>query len=99
MGIRYYRDMGTVVPDTSSFSPVTSSRHWMAGLVASGTILLFYLVANWLLGRLAAEYHPLAWWRVWALGVHPPAPVPRNVAHDVPRQSCMTCRDSASRCD
>ena len=66
MGILYYRDMSTVVPDTSSFSPVTSSRHWMAGLVASGTILLFYLVANWLLGRLAAEYHPLAWWRVWA---------------------------------
>ena len=30
----YYHDMGSVVPDTSPFSPVTSSRYWMAGLVA-----------------------------------------------------------------
>jgi LPXTG-motif cell wall-anchored protein len=28
----YYHDMGPVAPDTSPFSPVTSSRYWMAGL-------------------------------------------------------------------
>ncbi len=67
----YYHDMGTVVPDTSPFSPVTSSRYWMAGLVASGAVLVLYVAANWLLGRLAAEYHPPAWWRVWALSAVP----------------------------
>jgi hypothetical protein len=63
----YYHDMGPVVPDTAPFSPVTSSRYWMAGLVASGATLMFWTTANWLLGRLSADYHPPVWWRVWAL--------------------------------
>lgn len=67
----YHHDMGSVVPDTSPFSPVTSSRYWMAGLVASGIILVLCAAANWLLGRLSADYHPPVWWRVWALSAVP----------------------------
>jgi hypothetical protein len=67
----YYHDMGPVVPDTSPFSPVTSSRYWMAGLVASGAILVLYGAANWLLGRLVADYQPPAWWLIWMLSIVP----------------------------
>jgi hypothetical protein len=67
----YYHDMGPVVPDTSPFSPVTSSRYWMAGLVASGVVLVLYVMINWLLGRLAASYRTPAWWRVWLLSAVP----------------------------
>jgi hypothetical protein len=67
----YYHDMGSVVPDTSPFSPVTSSRYWMAGLVASGIILTLYTAANWLLGRLSDSHHPPDWWRVWMLSAVP----------------------------
>jgi hypothetical protein len=63
----YYHDMGLVVPDTSPFSPVTSSRYWMAGLVASGAVLVLYVLANGILGRLVASYRPPALWRVWLL--------------------------------
>ncbi|MFQ5593668.1 MAG: hypothetical protein ACE5HA_05930, partial [Anaerolineae bacterium] len=59
------------VPDTSPFSPVTSSRYWMAGLVASGAVMVLYTAANWLLGRFAATYRPPAWWRVWVLCAAP----------------------------
>jgi hypothetical protein len=63
--------MGPVVPDTSPFSPVTSSRYWMAGLVASGAVLVIYVLANGILGRLAAGYRPPTWWRVWLLSAGP----------------------------
>jgi hypothetical protein len=66
----YYHDMGPFVPDTSPFSPVTISRYWMTGLVASGAILVLYAAANWLLGRLGLD-RPPAWWRVWPLSVLP----------------------------
>ena len=62
----YNHDMGPLVPDTSPFSRVTSSRYWMAGLVASGAVMALYVAANWLLGRLSAGYRPPTWWRVWA---------------------------------
>jgi len=63
----YYHDMGPVVPDTSPFSAVTSSRYWMAGLVAGGVVMLLYTTAAWLLGRLVMCYQPPAWWRVWTV--------------------------------
>jgi hypothetical protein len=57
------------------FDQVTSSRYWMAGLVASGALLVFYTAVNWLLGRLAILRHqtcrPPAWWRVWLVCVAP----------------------------
>ncbi len=61
----YYHDMGPLVPDTSPFSRVTASRYWMAGLVASGAVMVVYTSLNWLLGRVMKTYQPPAWWRVW----------------------------------
>ncbi|MFC1974819.1 hypothetical protein ACFLXQ_00295 [Chloroflexota bacterium] len=63
----YYHNMGPRYPDTSPFSAVTSSRYWMAGLVASGAVMVIYVVTNWLLGRLLKNYWPPDWWRVWGL--------------------------------
>jgi hypothetical protein len=62
----YNHDMGPLYPDTSPFSVVTSSRYWMAGLVASGAVMVGYTAANALWARLAAAYRPPLWWRVWA---------------------------------
>ena len=61
----YYHDMGPRYPDTSPFSGVTSSRYWMAGLVAGGMVTVLYTTGCWLLGRLSASYRAPAWWRVW----------------------------------
>ena len=63
----YNHDMGPLYPDTSPFSTVTSSRYWMAGLVASGAVMVGYTTTSWLLGRLFASYRPPEWWRVWAV--------------------------------
>jgi hypothetical protein len=63
----YYHDMGPLVPDTTPFSRVTGSRYWMAGLVASGGVLMLYALASWLLGRLVANYRPPGWRRVWGV--------------------------------
>ncbi len=57
------------------FDEVTSGRYWMAGLVASGAVMIMYTTANWSLGRIAAlrhlNYRPPAWWQVWALCAPP----------------------------
>jgi hypothetical protein len=63
----YNHDMGPLYPDTSPFSRVTSSRYWMAGLVASGAVMVLYTTASWLLGRLFANYRLPEWWRVWTV--------------------------------
>lgn len=63
----YDHDMGANVPDTSSFSPVTSSRYWMSGLVAAGAVMILYVATNWLLARVRSEYRAPEWWRVWVL--------------------------------
>jgi len=63
----YNHDMGPLYPDTSPFSRVTSSRYWVAGLVAGGAVLLLYTAASGLLARLLASYRPPAWWRVWVV--------------------------------
>lgn len=65
----YGYDMGRQVPDASPFSEVTSSRYWMAGLVAAGAIMILYATANWLLGRRAPRFDAPEWWRVWLLCV------------------------------
>jgi len=53
------------------FDRVTRSRYWMAGLVASGIVMLLYTGTTWLVGRIATrqDYHVIfpAWWQVWAL--------------------------------
>ena len=71
----YNHDMGPLVPDTSPFSRVTSTRYWMAALVASGGVMVLYAGTNWLIakrarcaiGRVSPDYRPPAWWRVWLM--------------------------------
>ncbi len=63
----YDHDMGANVPDTSPFSPVTSSRYWMSGLVAAGAVMILYVATNWILARVRSEYRAPEWWRVWVL--------------------------------
>ncbi|MBN1218591.1 MAG: hypothetical protein JXM69_06675 [Anaerolineae bacterium] len=67
----YYHDMGPLYPDTSPFSAVTSSRYWMAGLVASGVMLVLYVLANLILGRLTSSYQAPGWQRIWLMSVIP----------------------------
>ncbi len=61
----YDHDMGPLFSDTSAFSAVTRSRYWMAGLVASGMVLLLYAPIGWILGRWRRSYRPPSWRRVW----------------------------------
>jgi len=68
----YCHDMGPLVPDTAPFSFVTASRYWVAGLVASGVVLVFYATFTWVWRRIdarrrVARYRPPTWWRVWAI--------------------------------
>ena len=67
----YFHDMGLRVLDTAPFSRVTASRYWMAGLVAAGAVMLLYVNANWLLGRLSKSAHAPLWWRVWLVAALP----------------------------
>jgi hypothetical protein len=68
----YYHDMGPFVPDTSPFSAVTSSRYWMAGLVASGAVMVLHTTLGWLLARLVGKsYRSPVWWRVWIMCLVP----------------------------
>lgn len=63
----YNHDMPPSYPDTSPFSRITSSRYWMAGLVASGVVLVLYTSFNLTLGWRNTDYRPPGWWQVWAL--------------------------------
>ena len=65
----YDHDMGPLYADTSAFSGVTSSRYWMAGLVAAGFVLVLYTAAAWFFGRSSARYRSPAGWLVWMLCV------------------------------
>ena len=57
------------------FDEHTSSRYWMAGLVASGAAMVLYTTVNWVLGRVAGApgrvYRPPRWWQVWVLCAAP----------------------------
>jgi hypothetical protein len=61
----YEHGMPPLYPDTSPFSRITASRYWMAGLVASGFVLVLYNGVIWLLGRLRSGYRPPPWPKVW----------------------------------
>lgn len=63
---------------STPFDRRTISRYWMAGLVASGMVMVLYTFWNWLLGRIASwheafDYQPPAWWRVWLVSALPVA--------------------------
>lgn len=66
----YFHEMGAGF-DTTPFGWVTSSRYWMSGLVASGAVMVLYLAANLVLGRLLKAYRAPVWWRVWLLAAAP----------------------------
>ncbi|MHB1295513.1 MAG: hypothetical protein ACYC4R_11020 [Anaerolineae bacterium] len=55
--------------DATPFDAVTSSRYWMAGLVAGGIVLVLYTLTNLLAGAIARlahrTYAPPTAWRVW----------------------------------
>jgi hypothetical protein len=55
--------------NATPFDEPTTSRYWMAGLVACGVVMIAYIMANWLLGRCAAwqrrTYSAPAWVQVW----------------------------------
>jgi len=53
------------------FDAVTTSRYLMAGLVACGAAMFLYLVLNFALARLVANYRAPAWTRVWVASALP----------------------------
>lgn len=57
------------IPPAQPFDPITISRYWMAGLVATGAVMLLYIAAYWLAARIAAwrkqTFVPAHWWQVW----------------------------------
>jgi hypothetical protein len=67
----YDHGMPPLFPDTSPFSRITSSRYWMAGLVASGFVMILYTAANLIWGRLKEDAWPPGWWQVWLLSALP----------------------------
>lgn len=57
------------------FDGHTTSRYLMAGLVASGAVMVLYTMANWYIARIAGlryqHYIPPTWWTVWLLCLVP----------------------------
>ena len=43
------------IPLAQPFDAMTRSRYWMAGLVASGAVMVIYTAINWVLGRFATH--------------------------------------------
>jgi len=63
------------IPRAQPFDRMTSSRYWMAGLVAGGLVTVLVVAVGWLRGRLArrrqAQIASWPWWRVWLLTTVP----------------------------
>lgn len=54
------------------FDPQTTSRYWMAGLVASGAVMVLYMVVNFIAGLISHHnYIPPQWWMVWLFSALP----------------------------
>jgi len=62
----YYHDMGQGF-DTSPFGAVTTSRYWMSGLVAAGAVLVAYVGAHLVLGRVMPSFRAPDWRQVWLI--------------------------------
>ena len=64
--------------DSRPLDAETNSRYWMTGFVAGGIVLSLYVMANWILGRLASvrhgNYAAPNWLRLWMLCLLPLVP-------------------------
>lgn len=64
-----YGHTATNIPPAQPFDVITSSRYWMAGLVAAGAVMVLYVTANWLHGRMCVRRQKpcttAIWWQVW----------------------------------
>lgn len=70
-----YGHVARNIPSTQPFDEITSSRYWIAGLVASGAVMVLYSAANWFRRQVAAwrgeRFVPSVWWRAWVLAAIP----------------------------
>src|SRR5690606_2084434 len=66
----YFHEMGAGF-DTTPFGAVPASRYWVSGLVPRGAVVLLYLAANFVLGRLLRADRAPVWWRAWLLAAVP----------------------------
>lgn len=62
----YFHNMGSGF-DTTPFGPVTSSRYWMAGLVAAGAVMVPYVALNIVLGGVFRQFRAPMWGRLWLM--------------------------------
>jgi len=70
-----YDHVAVGIPRAQPFDAMTSSRYWMAGLVAAGAVMVLYAGANWSIGRISTRsrkhFVTSPWWRVWMLTAIP----------------------------
>ena len=99
-----YGHTATGIALTQPFDAITSSRYWMAGLVAAGIVMILYTAINWLGGRVAARngrsFGTPPWWRVWIFCVLPlaigiPAITMTSNAPTLPLPLAMACAAAA----
>ncbi len=66
-----YDHVAEGLPRAEPFDAMTSSRYWMAGLVATGAVMVVYTGIYWLLGQLRVWRRyaagPPLWHQVWIL--------------------------------
>lgn len=64
-----YGHTTTNIPPAQPFDAITTSRYWMAGLVAAGAVMVLYTAANWLHGVIRRRHgrscRTAVWWQVW----------------------------------
>ena len=64
-----YGHVAVNLPQTQPFDEITTSRYWMAGLVAAGVVMVLYTTSYWAWGQVAAwrkqAIAPAPWWQVW----------------------------------
>lgn len=64
-----YGHAATNIPPAQPFDAMTSSRYWIAGLVAAGAVMVLYVTVNWLHGRICSRRRKpcttATWWQVW----------------------------------
>lgn len=70
-----YGHVAVNIPQAQPFDEITTSRYWMAGLVAAGVVMVLYTVSYWVWGRVAAwrkqAIVPAPWWQVWLFSLLP----------------------------